>query len=355
MPTARSKQKIKHDSVPRIHILQVMRFRGALDWLLALPRWEDAFALSASELELPGKRQGISRTAALRSLRIEHKFSLLKHALAGGLETPSHREALALARKLGITAYQSRPDFERPSSKDWQRLAKLVQTRLSSLYSSYKDAQGELYNHFQRLPESLAHEVCSNLGLLDDAKQEARLALLDAIDHISDQGCFESYARQWIKRRIQNTMMRSKLPVSAPINLISKTLRQMDGANAVLAKALRDGTVVLDNTASEDTLAPCSSIERYPDPAEEAESFDIRLNIQLALHSLTDKQREVVALRFGFDPGGSSLSLSEIAMRTGISRQQVHQREKRALQKLAAILREPARELQYRELLLNEG
>lgn len=327
--------------------LQVQRFRAVLEWLISVPRWEDSLALAAAELELPGRRQGINRTAALRSMRIEQKYTLLRYALANGLETPSHLEARTLATQLGITTYKSRTDFERPSARQWQDLARRTQLKLSQLYSNYKDAQSELYSHYQKLPEIVTRHLCRSSVLVDDLLQEARLALLDAIDHINGENNFESYARHWMKRRIQNFMMQSKLPVSAPINLISKTLRRAEGGNRALEKAMREGTLTLDDQALEHACESDSSNSREKTPALDSEIKDLQTTVHAALFELTEKQREVIELRFGFDSQRSSLSLSEVATYTGISRQQVHQRERRALQRLAEILKAPVSELEF--------
>ncbi|EDY80961.1 RNA polymerase sigma factor, sigma-70 family [Verrucomicrobiia bacterium DG1235] len=309
--------------------------------MLAHPLWEDSFTCSLSELELKGQRQGITQTKALRSLPIEHKTSLIRHALANGLPSPSHAEAKRLARLWGITRYRARPDFQRPSIRQWNALARAVSLRLATRHQLYKEAQSALYSAHQGLPLACSLAACRKPSLREDACQEARLALLEAIDRIDPEQPFEAYARQRIKRRIQNYIMKEAVPVKAPINLISKTFRSQPDGNLLLEKAIRDGVVRLDDThAGGPMLARELHCDSDLAPDQIAVSADESAKVAEALLQLTDKQREVIELRFGLNDSATPQSLSQIAQHTGISRQQVFQREKRALQKLSSALAE---------------
>ena len=73
-------------------------------------------------------------------------------------------------------------------------------------------------------------------------------------------------------------------------------------------------------------------------PIEEVSKADVCHMITRLMGSLTEKQREVLRLRFGLGEDGFGRSLSEISKEVGISCQQVSMREKRALQKLGVIL-----------------
>lgn len=118
--------------------LRLARFRGALDWMLAHPLWEDHFACSLEDLGFKGQRQGIAQRTALRSLAIERKQALVRHALEQGLPAPSHSEAIRLARNWGLTQYRGRSDFGRPSLKQWQALLQSVMIRIAASYEKYK-------------------------------------------------------------------------------------------------------------------------------------------------------------------------------------------------------------------------
>lgn len=306
-----------------------------MDWMIAHPKWEDHFACSLSDLGLRGQRQGINLRSALRSLPIEQKQELIRHALECGLPAPSHSEAKRIARNWGITQHEARADFSPPSRKQWNALQQLISIRITARYEQYKTAQSKLFSMHAELPIEGALSVCNNPCQREDACQEARLALLEAIDRIEPNECFEAYARQWIKRRVRNFLMKERIPVQAPINLISKSFRGGNGAHPILEKAIREGTVQLDNTPSGHSEIAADPIYS---PQARAMASDESGLITNALSLLTEKQREVVELRFGLGKASESQSLAQIAAQTGISRQQVFQREKRAMQILKTSL-----------------
>lgn len=320
---------------------QVARFRAGLDWMLAHPLWEESLACISQELGFKGQRQGISQRSALRSLPLEQKQALLRHALQRELPTPSHAEAKRLARLWGATRYQGRSDFGRPSNPEWQALQQAVLIRICARYEQYKESQSQLFCQFQNLASEGARAHCSAPSLAEDACQEARLALLEAIDRIEPSENFAAYACQWIKRRVRNFAMEQRLPVKAPLNLISQSFRGQPGANPILEKAIREGTLQLDSpTPSAGELDPNLASEPESSPQQVAMRSDEGDQLRQALSKLTAKQREVVDSRFGLGDSPHCQSLAQIAQRAGISRQQIFQREKRALLALRSHLAE---------------
>ncbi|MDQ8197117.1 sigma-70 family RNA polymerase sigma factor [Pelagicoccus enzymogenes] len=327
---------------------QVARFRGSLDWMLAHPKWEDALVCSLLMLGFKGKRQGIKQRSALRSLPLEQKQELVRHALAQGLPIPSFAEAKRLAQLWGVTSYRARSDFGRPSQCEWETLSQRLLIRISARYELYKSAQSELFAAYHGLAVAGAVESCSAPSQREDACQEARLALLEAIDHIDPSQNFEAYARRWIKRRVLNFVMTERLPVKAPINVISKSFRGVAGANPLLLKAIREGTLQLDQPdCPEISSDPNLTSEPANSPQRTAMQVEELACLRQALSQLTEKQREVISCRFGLGEHGESLSLSQVADRVGISRQQIFQREKRALQSLKTALVGLQRERQF--------
>jgi DNA-directed RNA polymerase sigma subunit (sigma70/sigma32) len=150
--------------------------------------------------------------------------------------------------------------------------------------------------------------------------------------------------------------------VQAPVNLISEAvqLRQAedaapagrerdgdpahDGAAAhrlhvLLLECLRHPAVALDEpaTAGAPSVAESVADVAAESPAAVADRADLCALVQLGLGALTRKQRHVLRLRFGLG-GRAARTLSDIARAAGISHQQAGMRERRALQRLEAVL-----------------
>jgi RNA polymerase primary sigma factor len=106
-----------------------------------------------------------------------------------------------------------------------------------------------------------------------------------------------------------------------------------------LLECLRHPAVALDEPLTDDGATAAETIADAADvsPAESAAQSDVRAIIELGLGALTKKQRHVLRHRFGLD-GRPPRTLSDIARAAGISHQQAGMRERRALQRLEAVL-----------------
>ena len=330
----------------------VARYRAALDWMLTVPEWEGPFALAISQLGYKGKRQGINFRNAALALPLEAKSHVVRHALKEDLARPQRPEAIRLLRHWGDTAHRPDPASARLGSYAWTNARRRLALRISSRHLDYKASQQRLYAAYAHVAADEARQHCRLPSRRDDALQEGRLALLQAIDKIEPDGSFEAYARQWIRRRIRNFVMQQLAPVSTPINLVSRSLsaasRSCDPADPRLieiARWIRTGARPLDVLDSSDpTTLGDSDLPALP--CDNADQSDRIRALTEAVNSLTPKQKEVIALRFGVgEAAPTARSLAEVAAATGISRQQVHQRERRALAKLADELAYLASEL----------
>jgi RNA polymerase primary sigma factor len=69
-------------------------------------------------------------------------------------------------------------------------------------------------------------------------------------------------------------------------------------------------------------------------PEEAAETAILREDVRSALDELTEREREVVQLRYGLHPGGKAHTLQELGAHFKVSRERVRQIEGQALRKL---------------------
>ena len=86
-----------------------------------------------------------------------------------------------------------------------------------------------------------------------------------------------------------------------------------------------------------------------PPPEEAAEVALRREGVRTALNCLPDRERQVIALRFGLDDDGPK-TLEQVGRRVGLTRERVRQLEEQALRRLASVaeLQDEDRRLQAR-------
>ena len=324
--------------------LVIARFRKALDTTLGISEWQEGIRVCVDELELPNQRQGISFVQAILSLPLESKRNLVKRLFATHPIRPKPRSAEALLSSWGITS-QNRYNVVLTLSQ-WDDLKRAFSLKLNSGYRSFKNAQAFLYSSLESIAKQSDREICLDIDKREDCQQEAACGLLQAIDRIEPGRPFASYAFQWTRRRVKNFLMKNSLPISAPINLISEASRSNEeSSNQILdtknlALALRGlQKPAIEFTVENWATATCKTQTENETlcPIEVASRHELVEQLETALLQLTVKQREVLALRFGLLNQEVIDTLQGIARATGISRQQVARREKRALSKLESL------------------
>lgn len=326
----------------------IARHRQRIDWLLHIPEWEPHYAEGLVELSLPQPRRGINLRAVLDSLLLENKFALVQWVLDQASFRFPAKTALKYNEMLSLQLWRAKELDELLTRNQWEAFKSAVRFTLTTEHRSYKRAQTVLFRRYQSLLHKLVNRQVFDAGKRADANQEASLGLIHAIDKVEDnQASFGSYARSWISRHIKNFLMEEHFPVHVPINLASKILRSQsqnsqEEKNPELEKLsqLVQPGISLDQMA-DDEDKPSTQLpdEALPPPSESLSSKDIYQAVHTLMEQLTDKQREVLELRFGIDSDKGTLTLATIAEQVGISHQQVSQREKRALQKLEAVLK----------------
>lgn len=330
--------------------------RARLNWLLKVPEWGELFDQAVSELGFAGRRQGVGRDAALQALPLEHKNEVVRWAIVHFRNHLGSRVAQGICRAAGLERFNGLEVDDILSGRQWNRLRTELIPRLAQEHRRYKRAQQLLFSGYGHVVEAAVSRIVFRSAQRADCLQEGALGLLAAIDRVDESNQeFAHYAAAWVRRRIRNHLMREKLPVYAPINLISRALAgDGDCADVNQAKAevqlleyLRSPSVSLDEI---DDGNAQSGVERVADegiecPAAAADRADLSAVVEHLLLALTEKQREVLAHRFGL--GGAAVrNLSETAREIGISHQQAGMRERRALQRLETVLQPLLTELQ---------
>ncbi len=252
--------------------------------------------------------------------------------------------------------------MEREMLEDYESLCNRLEA-INRRAEKYEDAKKELSSSNLRLVVSIAKKY-RNRGLsFLDLIQEGNTGLMKAVEKYEYRRGykFSTYATWWIRQAITRAIADQARTIRIPVHMIEMmskirnverdlfqekgrepTVQEIARAAGIEAKEVQrilkaaNHPISLDKNigdGEDSSFGDFVEDKRVVDPAWEASRNMLRERIEDVLNTLTEREREIIKLRYGLIDG-CTYTLEEVGKRFNVTRERVRQIEAKAIKKL---------------------
>ncbi len=311
-----------------------------------------------------------------------HKWDELRegvNALTAELESNLDDPVRMYLREIGrvplLSAAEEVSLAKRMERGKIERQKPLTVQNLRSIYDG-EEAQRRLTEANLRLVVSVAKKYIGRGMSLLDLIQEGNIGLIRAVEKFDyTKGYkFSTYATWWIRQAITRAIADQARTIRIPVHMVETINRLIRTSRRLLQELGREPTA--DEIAEEMMISPDKvreiiKVSQEPvsletpigeeddshlgdfiedhaalAPAEAASHQLLKEQVKDALNGLTQREQEVLRLRFGLDDGRSR-TLEEVGKEFRVTRERIRQIEAKALRKL----RHPSRSRRLKDYL----